>query len=355
MSSSSPPPTVIQKPKSNISEAELMDFAAALAITLPKNETLFKETVYIDDTGEPAEGYVGNALVEHCKEWTKFKTEQQILDYLQGLMYLRIILCAASQTNEQADWSSYQNAEEYLYGFDQSQINIFKCASRGSNFVDKQRWQKHSEQDDMEQELSKNSKINSKTISEQISIQISFKTGDTQTESTRMVKVHERLKEAKLTHAEIRKRREKMQEQQRKINESMKKKGKAQWKWKEEETRRKKEAAKQLKKEEEERKKKEAKMGGGGVVKYTHFTDEKEKEVENTDSSVKTDSYPIGSDNITSYEVGQVCSVWSQQKAEWVDGEVMEVIKFVKTIKIKVDGKTQQFRLPNVNMVRLKE
>ena len=157
--------------------------------------------------------------------------------------------------------------------------------------------------------------------------------------------------------------------------------GKKEWKWKTNAQQKKKEAMAQQKKDEEEKKKKEreekGKMGGGGgvVSAVSHFEDEQkelnpdrfkhlEKEsdkknlpttaVRKTMVSYDNKSYPIGSDDIKYYETGQICSVWSQQKKEWVDGEILEVIKFVKTIKIKFDGKTQQFRLPNTDMVRLK-
>eukprot|EP00486_Rosalina_sp_Unknown_P012201 CAMPEP_0201596618 /NCGR_PEP_ID=MMETSP0190_2-20130828/193269_1 /ASSEMBLY_ACC=CAM_ASM_000263 /TAXON_ID=37353 /ORGANISM="Rosalina sp." /LENGTH=308 /DNA_ID=CAMNT_0048057081 /DNA_START=571 /DNA_END=1499 /DNA_ORIENTATION=- len=156
---------------------------------------------------------------------------------------------------------------------------------------------------------------------------------------------------------------------------------KKEWKWKTNEQQKKKEALAKQKQQEQEKKKKareeKGKQGGGGgvVSAVSHFEDEKtdpdrfkhlEKESDKTnlpksDTAVRNrlvsydnKSYPIGSDDIAYYETGQICSVWSQQKKEWVDGEILEIIKFVKTIKIKFDGKTQQFRLPNTDMVRLK-
>ena len=216
------------------------------------------------------------------------------------------------------------------------------------------------------------------------------------TTSDRIMKVKQKATEYGLTHSQIEYRRAKAQEHQNKINQSMRNKGnvyvyiisykyflkfsiskgKKEWKWKSNEQQKKKEALAKRKKDEEEKKKKartERQGGGGGVVSsYAHFDDEikaldpnrfkhleKESDSPSTTTVKKTvvykdTSYPIGSDDIGYYDKGQICSVWSQHKKEWVDGEVLEVIKFLKTIKIKFDGKTQQFRLPNTDMVRLK-
>lgn len=163
--------------------------------------------------------------------------------------------------------------------------------------------------------------------------------------------------------------------------------GQKEWSWKTNEKQKKKQAYEKMKSEQAEKKKKEreqkSKMGGGGgVVKsYAYFDDEhkeiygddrfkhleKNKDKDDKNSYLKSDTavrnrtvsydnmtYPVGSDDIKYYETGSICSIWSQQKKEWVDGEILEVIKFVKTVKIKFDGKTQQFRIPNTDMVRLK-
>eukprot|EP01084_Bolivina_argentea_P091607 164888_1 len=121
------------------SEADIMDFAAALTITLPKNSNLQKITVYIDDTGEPAEGYVGAPLLGHCKKWTTVKNTDDIIEKLQGLMVAKIIICAATQSMEKK-WTKFQNSAEYLYGFDQTKINIYKCPTRGAVYVDMKMW-----------------------------------------------------------------------------------------------------------------------------------------------------------------------------------------------------------------------
>ena len=121
--------------------------------------------MYINDSGEPAEGYVGDALVKHCKEWSSSKSEEDILNTLQGLMYFKILQCVAIQAGGEKKWVNFQNNDTYLYGFDQSKINVYKCPSKGSNFVDKARWKKQYENKETNPEtpsnqLAKNSKVN---------------------------------------------------------------------------------------------------------------------------------------------------------------------------------------------------
>mmetsp|Transcript_47389 Transcript_47389/g.42482 ORF Transcript_47389/g.42482 Transcript_47389/m.42482 type:complete len:400 (+) Transcript_47389:101-1300(+) len=393
------PQTPIPKPKGGVDESTLMDFAAALAITLPRNLDINKITVYINDTGEPAQGYVGDALVKHCKEWTSIKSNEDIVNKLQGLMYFKIFQCVAIQAGGEKKWVNFQNEDTYLYGFDQSKINIYKCPSRGSNFVDKSRWKKQHQDKDANPEspsvsLTKNDKVNKGGIVSEThgaSVQVTFTTAvkaatggkdvKSVTTNSKVMRVKEKAQDYRLTQSQIEYRRAKAQEQRSKINQSQKNKGKKEWKWKTNEQQKKKEALAKQKKQEEEKKKKareeKGKQGGGGgvVSAVSHFEDEKtdpdrfkhlEKESDKTnlpksDTAVRNrlvsydnKSYPIGSDDIAYYETGQICSVWSQQKKEWVDGEILEIIKFVKTIKIKFDGKTQQFRLPNTDMVRLK-
>ena len=233
--------TPIPQPQGGIDEKILMDFAAALAVTLPKNDDISKITVYMNDTGEPAEGYVGNALIAHCKEWSTIKSTSDLLIKFQGLMYLRIIQCVAIQAGGDKKWTEYQDNDAYLYGFDQTKINIYKCPSRGSNFVDKVRWKKQYEDDTPESpsvELAKNNNINKGGIVSQTTganIQVTFTTAvkaatggkDIKSimTSNKIVRVKKKAQEVRLTQSQIEYRRAKAKEQQNKINESMKKKG----------------------------------------------------------------------------------------------------------------------------------
>eukprot|EP01083_Nonionella_stella_P065724 172403_1 len=356
------PITPIPQPQGGFDEQELMDFGAALTITLPKNEKIKQMTVWLGDTGEPVEGYIGKPLYRHVKEWSKVKKKADILSKLQGLMYLRVLVCVASQAQVE-DWATFQDSDAYLYAFDASKINIYKCPSRGSDFVDMERWNKYFDEDeevDVSTALSKNNKINkggvvSTTYASPVEITFTIaaneakEKGDTQTHK-RMMKVQEKANKIRDTQSEIDARRLRMKQQQKKINESMKNKGQKEWKWQSDKKKQPKANAEEKKEEPVPRRKKKAVAASKYDVRVR--ADSKTKAT-NTKVVYSSVSYPIGSEDVKYYEKGMIVHVWSEREKGWVNGVVLEVIRFVKTVKVKYEGKTQQFKIPNVEKIKL--
>merc|ERR1712154_632580 len=129
---------------------------------------------------------------------------------MQGLMYLKILVCVATQCLKDKQWATFQDSEEYLYGLNEQRINIYKCPSRGSDFVDKEKWDSQYE----EEEMVPSNKVNKGGVvssSYQAPIEINFITPYGQTKdmmhSKKIIKVTEKEREMRLTQQQIDKRR----------------------------------------------------------------------------------------------------------------------------------------------------